>query len=174
MASSEPVSSRAPAPQPEPDVPWVREAIVAGLLGAATVALLFFVVDVANGRPLWTPHALGTALFRGEIAAPDAAVSPALIGAYTVIHGWVFVSVALVAGALLNDAELARAPGGRRIGVLALALFVAFSLLFLAFGLLRGPDAARPFSIGWLMLVNAAAALVMAGWLGTRLGRPRG
>jgi hypothetical protein len=160
-----------PGPAREPELPWVREAIVAGVLGAAAVAILFFVVDVANGRPLWTPHALGTALFRGEIAPPDAVVSPALIGAYTVIHGWVFVSIALVAGALLGGSDLSRAPRGRRVLTLALALFAAISAIFFAFGLLRGPDAARPFSIGWLMGVNAVAALVMAAWLGARLQR---
>jgi hypothetical protein len=170
----DPVLPRAPARsvEAEPDVPWVRESIGAGLLGAATVALLFFVVDLANGRPLWTPHALGSALFEGRIAPPDAEISAALIGAYTVIHGWVFVSIALVAGALLNGSDLSPERRPARIVALAVGLFAAFSAAFLAFGLLRGPDAARPFSIGWLLLVNAAAALVMAGWMGTRLTRP--
>jgi len=175
MASTPgPVSSLPPARDPDPEVPWVREGLLAGVLGAAAVAILFFVVDVANGRPLWTPHALGAALFLGEIAPPDAAVSPALIGGYTVIHGWVFVSIALIAGSLLSGSDLSRERRGMRILALAAALFVAFSALFFVFGLLRGPDAARPFSIGWLMGVNAVAALVMAAWLGTRLQRPAG
>ena len=41
------------------------EGIVAGLLGAATVALWFLVIDTINGHPLYTPTVLGTAVFRG-------------------------------------------------------------------------------------------------------------
>jgi len=42
-----------------------QEGIVAGLIGAATVAIWFFIADAINGRPLYTPTVLGTALFRG-------------------------------------------------------------------------------------------------------------
>lgn len=156
------------------EVPWVREGIVAGVLGAAAVAILFFVIDVANGRPLWTPHALGAALFLGSVAAPDAAVSPSLIGGYTVIHGWVFVSIALIVAFWLSGTELRQERRGARILAVAAALFVAFSVTFFVFGLLRGPDAARPFAVGWLVLTNVLAALVMATWLGVRLKRAPG
>lgn len=155
--------------EPAYDVPWVREGIVSGLLGAAAVALIFFVVDLAAGRPLWTPHALGTALFRGEIAPPDADVSPALIGGYTVIHGWVFVSIALVVAAILSESTLSPERRWARVVALAIALFVGFSAVFLVFGLLRGADAARPFPLSWIFAVNAVAAIVMALWLGIRL-----
>jgi hypothetical protein len=158
----------------QPDVPWMREGIVAGVLGAAAVAILFFVVDVANGRPLWTPNALGTALFLGEVAPPDAPVSPALIGGYTVIHGWVFVSVALIVAFLLSGNRLPGEQVWMRILALSLPLFVALSVVFLAFVLLRGPDAARPVGVGWMLATNALAALTMATSLVTRLQRPPG
>jgi hypothetical protein len=154
------------------DVPWVREGILAGVLGAATIAILFFVVDLANGRPLWTPNALGAALFLGQIAPADAPISPALIGGYTVIHGWVFVSVALIVAFLLSGNRLPGEQPWHRILALAVPLFVGFSVVFFVFGLLRGPEAARPVGYGWLVLINALAALVMAGWLVTRLQRP--
>ena len=32
-----------------------REAIVTGLLGAATIMIWFLILDVVNGRPLYTP-----------------------------------------------------------------------------------------------------------------------
>ena len=172
MASRTPVAP--PRASGEDDVPWVREGIVAGVLGAAVIAVLFFVVDVAHGRPLWTPHALGTALFLGELAPPDAAVSPALIGGYTFIHGWVFVSVALIVAFWLSGNRLPGEQRWMRILVLAVPLFVGFSVIFVAFRLLRGPDAVLPIGVGWMALTNAIAAVAMAASLVARLKRPGG
>lgn len=160
--------------EPAYEVPWVREGIVSGLLGAAAVALIFFFVDLAAGRPLWTPHALGAALFRGELAAPDADISPALIGGYTVIHGWVFVSIALVVAAILSESTLSRERRWARVVSVAVALFGGFSAVFLVFGMLRGAEAARPFPLSWIFAVNAVAAVVMALWLGIRLEQAAG
>ena len=49
------------------------EGIVAGLLGAATIAIWFLILDMIQGRPLYTPTVLGTALFRGGagLASPE-------------------------------------------------------------------------------------------------------
>ena len=66
------------------------------------VALFFLGLDVAEGRPLWTPHALGSVLFLGSVPAHGAPVSLALIGAYTFVHGYVFVSVGLIAAFFLD------------------------------------------------------------------------
>ena len=41
-----------------------EQGIVAGILGAATIAVWFFLVDLFNGQPFYTPNVLGTALFR--------------------------------------------------------------------------------------------------------------
>jgi hypothetical protein len=38
------------------------EGVVAGLIGAATIAIWFFVLDLYNGRPFYTPNVLGAAL----------------------------------------------------------------------------------------------------------------
>jgi hypothetical protein len=43
----------------------VREAVVAGLLGAAAVAIWFLLLDLLRGQPFFTPAALGSALFDG-------------------------------------------------------------------------------------------------------------
>ena len=40
------------------------EGITAGLIGAATTAIWFLLLDALNGQPLHTPTVLGTALFR--------------------------------------------------------------------------------------------------------------
>ena len=43
------------------------EGIIAGIIGAATIAIWVLILDTINGHPLYTPTLLGTALFgRGE------------------------------------------------------------------------------------------------------------
>ena len=160
----------------DPDVeatPWIGEGILAGGAGAAVIAALFAVLDLAAGRPLWTPHALGAALFLGEPAAPGAPVSAALVGGYTVIHTWVFVSIGLLASFLLIGARL---PGGGRlvrILVLAGALFLAFGVIFAAFAALLALGDQPPHGFGRILAANAVAALAMAALLVRRLERRR-
>ena len=43
-----------------------EEGIVAGLIGAATIAIWFLILDAIEGRPFYTPTVLGTALFHGR------------------------------------------------------------------------------------------------------------
>ena len=45
--------------------PVLRDGVIAGLIGAAAVALWFLVFDIARGRPLLTPALLGGAVFQG-------------------------------------------------------------------------------------------------------------
>src|SRR5438034_6748386 len=58
----------------------LREGVVAGLIGAAVVAVWFLAIDAIQGEPLRTPKLLGMALLRQS--APTAAVL-----SYTVVHG---------------------------------------------------------------------------------------
>jgi hypothetical protein len=44
-----------------------EEGIVASLLGASTIAVWFLILDTIQGRPLYTPTVLGTALFRSGV-----------------------------------------------------------------------------------------------------------
>src|SRR5438067_2400125 len=52
------------------------EGIRAGLVGAATIAVWFLLLDTIAGRPLYTPNVLGTALLRGVNALDDPARLP--------------------------------------------------------------------------------------------------
>jgi len=143
-------------------VPWVAHGLLAGVVGAAAIALFFLALDVAAGRPLWTPNALGSALFLGVAPPPDAPISAALVGGYTVIHGWVFVSVALIASTLLVGARLpGRTPLAHML-VLAAVLFVAFTALFAVFAALL---ATAPHGFDRILAANAVAALAMAAVL---------
>jgi hypothetical protein len=152
-------------PRGDPEVaafPWIREGVLAGLAGAAVIAVLFGVLDVLAGRPLWTPHALGSALFLGEVPPWDAPISPALVGGYTVIHGWVFVAIGLLAAFVLIGNRLPGAHRATRIGVLALALFLTFGVIFAAFAVLMALGSAPRIGFGWILGANVIAAVVMA------------
>ena len=101
----------------------LREGIVAGLIGAAVVAIWFFVFDVLRGRPFLTPTLLGSLVFLG-VNTPTGltpAVGPIL--GYTILHGLAFVAFGVVAATMMAMSE--REP----------ALFVAFVILF---AVLRG------------------------------------
>lgn len=153
------------------DIEWVREAILAGAVGAAVIAVFFLVVDSIAGRPLWTPHALGAALFRGGFPDPGEPIDLALVVGYTAVHGAVFTAVALIAAFEV----LSRRPSASALRFLGLAaaLFVGMQLAFFAFDALAAADAMAALGSGAVALANALAALAMAWTLRLRAARAR-
>jgi hypothetical protein len=99
----------------------LHEGIVAGLIGAAVVALWFFVYDLARGQAFFTPGLLGAFVFSGESA--PAGLQPALgpILGYTLLHGLAFMAFGVIAASLMAVSE--REP----------ALFIGFIILFACF-----------------------------------------
>lgn len=103
----------------------VREGGVAGLLGAATVAVWFLVFDVIQGAPFQTPAVLWAGLVRGTVTADAVGLGPVL--GYTVIHVLAFVAFGFLAAALVAGAE--REPA---MLLALLIFFAAFEIFFLA------------------------------------------
>lgn len=80
----------------------LREGFVVGLIGAAAVAVWFFLVDLMAGRPFFTPAMLGSAVFLGVREAANVEVAfPAVIG-YTMLHVVLFTLVGMIAAALVT------------------------------------------------------------------------
>jgi hypothetical protein len=105
----------------------VREGVIAGLIGAAAVAILILVFDIASGAPLQSPAILGSAILKGIRDPNLATVSAGTVVGYTIIHGLGFIVVGLIASYLVASAE--REPAM----VLALLIFfAAFEVFFLA------------------------------------------
>jgi hypothetical protein len=121
----------------------LREGIVAGLIGAAVVALWFFVFDLLRGRPFLTPTLLGSFVFFG-VNTP-VGLEPALgpILGYTVLHGLAFVAFGIVAATMMAMSE--REP----------ALFIAFVILFAAF---------EVFFFGVLSVLGRAIQAALVWW----------
>jgi hypothetical protein len=133
---------------------------VTGVVGAATVAFWFFLVDIAAGRPFYTPAALGAALLLGVDRAGDVSVSPGIVGAYTVLHvlGFAVVGMALVwlAG------RIEREPG---FWLLSLMGFIVLEAMFI--GVAGSLSSWILGAIGWVALGmgNLVAMGAMGGWL---------
>src|SRR5574341_1255541 len=105
------------------------EGIAAGVLGAATIAIWFFILDLYYGRPFYTPNTLGTALFRSGTVS-DAATAPVsldMVLYYTWVIVLVFCAIGAVASKLLSLAER-----DVNFGFGILLLFVVFEFGFLA------------------------------------------
>jgi hypothetical protein len=102
----------------------VREGLIAGFLGATTVALWFLVLDAAAGRPFYTPAVLGTALL-GVLGPAGSEGAVVRVIAYTVFHYGAFFLVGIVLTAVAHHA---RVESSVLAG--ALILFVAFEIGF--------------------------------------------
>ncbi|MGH7277869.1 MAG: hypothetical protein ACREJG_04200 [Candidatus Rokuibacteriota bacterium] len=136
-----------------------QEGIVAGLIGAATVAVWFLIVDTVSGRPFYTPTVLGTALFqRGvglggpEILAP----SLGMVAMFTWVHGLVFAGLGGIAARLLAMAE--RNPS---LGFGVLLLFVVFQFGFTLAAMLFAAPVLHALAWHAVLVANLLAATTM-------------
>ena len=103
----------APVPRPV-----LREGVIAGLIGAAVVALWFLLYDAWRGRPLFTPALLGTTIFYGVGTPASVQIAAGPVIGYTILHVLAFVGVGIVAACMMVASE--REP----------AVFIAFVTLF--------------------------------------------
>lgn len=107
-----------------------QQGIVAGVIGAATVAIWFFLIDLFQGRPFYTPNVLGAALFHraGELdRSLGSAPSFESVVMYTWVHGMIFCLIGGVAAKLLALAER-----DLHLGFGIVLLFIVFEFGFVA------------------------------------------
>lgn len=142
-----------------------QEGMIAGLIGAATVALWFLVVDALAGRPLYTPTVLGTALFRRGAAPPLAEVMPNLemVWMFTWVHGLVFLAIGGAVAWLLGYIE--RHPS---VGFGILMLFVFFEFGFIAAAMLFAQPILHALAWPAVLVANTLAATTMGGYFWLR------
>jgi hypothetical protein len=155
----------------EPDVrsdPWIFHGVVAGAIGASAIAIFFLIVDSIAGRALWTPHALGSIVFRGVVPGPGDPIEPLLVLGYTGVHGAVFIAFGyLAAFERLIGRQRPGGGTGATFLVTAAVLFAIFELVFegLAGILERFSPLAGQLGGGRVAAANLLAALGMAGYL---------
>jgi len=106
---------------------YIREGVIAGLIGAAVVAVWFLIYDAASGRPFRTPALLGAATFEGLQSAKAVPTAVALVLPYTVLHGVVFAMIGVLIAYLIGSAQ--REPS--RVLMLFIVV-MCFEIFFLA------------------------------------------
>jgi hypothetical protein len=111
----------------------VRNGIVAGLLGAVTVALWFLLFDWSRGRPFETLALLAAVLLHGASGAELPAITWSLVLQYTVLHVTAFLLFGVVAAALIVAAE--REAG---LVIALLIFFIGFEVFFIALVMFHG------------------------------------
>lgn len=160
-------TSTVTVPDAPPDTSRLyQEGIVAGILGAATVALWFLVVDAINGRPLYTPAVLGTALFRRGVdlaALQMLPVSLDMVLMFTWVHGLAFAAIGGLASHLLAMAE--RNPN---VGFGVLLLFVVFEAGFTVTAMVFAAPVLHALTWPSVLVANILAAVVMGAYFRLR------
>lgn len=138
------------------------DGIVAGIIGAATIAVWFLILDTINGRPLYTPTVLGTALFQGRerLASPVAPpISLEMVLMYTWVHGLAFCVIGGFASWLLALAEKNPTLG---FGILLLFVVLEFGFLMAAF--VFAETVLHKLAWESVLVGNFLAAAAMAGY----------
>lgn len=82
----------------------IAEGVITGAIGATAVALWFLGVDLAGGRPFYTPHLLGNALFN-LFGPPAGETALQYILGYTVFHYAAFAVVGIILAAIVRRAD---------------------------------------------------------------------
>jgi hypothetical protein len=132
---------------------------IAGLLGAAVVAVWFFALDLASGHPFRTPASLGQALLHwGANAQQPVAVTFAAVAAYTVVHviafiiaGWIFVFIA---------EQVQRRPSFVLLAAMTVIVLEAVAVVNLAYGAQWGG-----LSVWSIIIANLLAVAVMSWYV---------
>ena len=143
-----------------------KEGIVAGLLGAVTIAIWFFILDAIQGRPLYTPTVLGTALFRARagLTAPESLPATfELVLWFTWVHVLVFVVLGGAAAVLLRLAE--RDPN---FGFGILLFLVVFMFGFIGVSLVFAEEVLHALAWPAILIGNLLAAGAMAWYFWRR------
>lgn len=139
----------------------LRDGVVAGLLGATSVAVWFLLLDVLAGRPFFTPAVLGARLFQllgGEFGGRGLAVH---VAAYTIFHVAAFVALGVVAAEASNAME--REPS---VVNGFLVLFFVLELGYLAAVRMAAESELFGVYAWWQFgIANLLAASLMGGYL---------
>jgi hypothetical protein len=135
------------------------EGISAGVIGAATIAVWFFVVDLFNGRPFYTPNILGNALFRRGVEIEQLhsfPISVQTVVVYTWVHALAFCVIGGVASRLLALAER-----NVNLGFGILLFFVIFEFGFVGLAFLFAEPILHALTWPAVLMGNLLAAAAM-------------
>ncbi len=135
----------------------------AGVLAGVAVAILFFIEDAVQLRPLSTPTTLASGLLGGGVAGTMIArvVSGGVVGAwiatYTLLHLIVFAGVGVMGAFVLEARSFWRAVlGGAAYGSVACT-----GVLYGAQWIVESPFALDALGVPSVLLANAMAGTIL-------------
>lgn len=167
MATPTTVGSTSQVPAVPVDTTRIyQEGIIAGIVGALAVALWFLVVDLAHGRPFYTPTVLGTALFgRGVWPATLETVPPSfeMVAMFTWVHLLAFAVIGVIVARVITMAE--RNPS---LGFGFVLLFVILEACFTAAMMIVAAPVLRALTWPAILIANLLAAGAMATYFWRR------
>jgi hypothetical protein len=142
------------------------DGAIAGIIGAAIIAIWFLFLDSVTRLPLYTPTVLGEGLFLGEQSLASNAggqVSLKLTLMYTGVHGLVFLVLGVIAAyfLLLTNKEL-------NLGLSILLLFVILEFGFVGTWYVLAEPVLDQLAWVTVLLGNCLAAVGMASYLSLR------
>lgn len=138
-----------------------ENGILAGMLGAAVVAVWFLFLDgVTRGTPFFTPSLLGSIIFAG--VAPDevTALSGAAIFAYTGLHGILFLCAGTALAWMFDQFET-----NPQVGLILLLLFATVEAILWGVGVSIIPALAGAVGAWAILVANLASAAAMFAFL---------
>ena len=138
----------------------LSQGIATGIVGAATVAVWFLLVDIVMGRPFFTPSALGSAIFLGASTPGEVQTTIGVIGSYTILHLAAFCAVGFVL--VWVSERIEDTPG---LWMLALMGFITVEAGFMGVAGLLGDWVSG--TVGWITVVvgNLLAVGAMGRWI---------
>jgi hypothetical protein len=134
-----------------------ENGVLAGMIGAAVVAIWFLIVDLlTRGVPFYTPSLLGSVIFAGLTPEQVTGANGAAIFAYTGLHGILFLCAGAVLAWMFSQFE--RNP---QVGLVLLILFVTFEAILWGVGVSMVPALAGAVGAWAILVANVASAAAM-------------
>lgn len=134
------------------------DGLFTGMIGALAVAVWFLILDVAAGRPLYTPALLGAWLMHGAQAGAVAVqVAPLEVATYTAFHFVAFVTVGIVFSWMMTLFE--KFP---IMFFVLLVLFVSLMVGFFGLDIVLGAQLTGKLQAWTIVIANLLAAAGMA------------
>jgi hypothetical protein len=135
----------------------VENGVLAGMIGATTVAVWFLILDLlTRGVPFFTPSLLGSILFAHATPDEVTSLSGAAIFAYTGLHGILFLFAGTVLAWMFTQLE--RNP---QVGLVLLLLFATFEAILWGIGVSMIPALAGVVGAWAILVANVASATAM-------------
>lgn len=139
----------------------VENGVLAGTIGASTVAVWFLILDLlTRGMPFYTPSLLGSILFAGRAPDEVTGLDGAAIFAYTGLHGILFLCAG--AGLAWVFSQLERNP---QLGIVLLLLFATFEAILWGVGVAMIPALAGAVGAWAILVANVTSAVAMFAFL---------